>query len=121
MPQAKVRCTYKDTETTEERRGIDNGWTLLSTTEQNLRNFLYGDGTGPHTVVFLRYEFKGGLRRVMGARPGVDKIRDDPTLYTVLGHDVFKTYRKLQNLKGKDVHVWQRDEHGEIAVDFCVF
>ena len=73
--------------------------------------FTAGDTT--RSVVFLRYEFKGGLA---AAAPG--DVFDPTTMVGVFGHDLYKDYVKVG--KTRAAHVWQRAAHGEIAVDFCV-
>jgi hypothetical protein len=66
-----------------------------------------------HSVSFLRYEYKGKLA---AQRP--EEVFDPATTLGVFGPDLYKEYKKIGAKRA--VHVWQREKHGEIAIDFCV-
>lgn len=66
------------------------------------------------SVVFLRYEFKGKL-----AEQAPDEVFDPATTVGIFGHDLYKEYLKVLRRRGY-ANVWQRDAHGEIALDFCI-
>lgn len=67
------------------------------------------------SVVFLRYEFKGGLK----SEKPKDVIQDPTTMVGIAGHELYKDYKKVRAKRGS-VCVWQRDQAGEIAINFCV-
>jgi len=73
----------------------------------------FAEGGQTNGVVFLRYEFRGGLR---AAKPG--EVFDPTGMVGIFGHDLYKEYNKIS--KKRPCHVWQRAQHGEIALDFCV-
>jgi hypothetical protein len=69
------------------------------------------------SVVFLRYEFKGKLSSAAPTEAFKADIMD--TTVGIFGHDLYKYYKKALN-KQPPPHVWKRDAHGEIAINFCV-
>lgn len=148
-----IRCTVQNTSTAGRLKAIDNGWELLGDAAE-LKTFFYGDGIklfhqglkehahkhvcAAHStwafdaqdgspvcsVVFLRYEFRGGLKKEMGgSQPSDEKIiwlaENEGTLHTLIGPEVYKDWKK-NNFFRRPAHVWKRAQHGEIACDFCV-
>lgn len=142
MPiEGRTHCTMEGREETKNfmHQGPDgNGWVALD--QNTIKTFcenhqkLYHQRLAEHStkhvcafygnwgftadgetrgVIFLRYEFRGILRQ---QRP--EEVFDPTHTVGVFGHDLYKEYKKVS--RQRPVHVWQRDGHGEIALDFCV-
>ena len=137
-----ARCTMKGTEEMREfeKVGPDgNKWELLGDfavkefceEHKKLYHQRLAEHSGKHvcalfgtwgfkeedkttSVVFLRYEFRGSLSRMQPK-----EVFDPTTTVGIFGHELYKEYKKISKKTGQ-AHMWKRDEHGEIAVDFCV-
>lgn len=80
-------------------------------------------------VVFLHYHTpEKAAKRLGGVDPG-----SGSKVFNFAGDDLWATYKRLRavekslrvkekglDAKRDEVHVWQRDSKGEIAIDFCM-
>lgn len=121
--------------------GPDNGWKLLSDDEvtefcgnagkrlehRGKSNYEHvcaaysqwafdaQDASYIRCVAFLHYTVPKKLKKLMGE---VDDTAGTK-LFVFKGSDLLSTYKRVKRDEG-EAHVWKREAHGEIAIDFCM-